>query len=126
MGRAYSKKLKDQQRKAEYEFRHRKNLTPQKDAIRGIIKDLNQRDLLTGEIIYRKDNEQAIKVALAVGTYSVEVPQFESKHLKKSPEKIVMPFEQAIIDQVFKCEYGEVLNRAIEPCWWRATIDLNF
>jgi hypothetical protein len=119
LGRAYSKKLKDQQRKVEYDYRTRKNLTLQKDAIRGIIKDLNQRDLLTGEIIYRRENEFAIKQALACGTYTVEVPAFESKHLLKSPEKTVLPLDQSLVNQVVKYEYGEVLNRAIEPCWWR-------
>ena len=115
----YSHKRSPEKRKERKEkfkaFEQKKSET---DTIRGIVKDLNQRDLLTGEIIYRRENEATIKEALASGTYLVEVARPENKHIKSKPERIVLPISQEAIDRI-NFEYGEVLNRGIVPCWWR-------
>ena len=81
----------------------------ERDTIRGIFKDLNQRDLLTGEIIMRKENEAAIQRALITETLVIE---------DWRGQKTAVPLDQSVVSQIVY-EPGEVLNRAIEPCWWR-------
>lgn len=115
----YSHKRSPEKRKERKEkFKAFEQKKSESDTIRGIVKDLNQRDLLTGEIIYCQTNEAAVKQALAIGVYSIEVAHIESKHVKSKPERILLPISQEAIDQI-NFEYGEVLNRAVEPCWWR-------
>jgi len=76
--------------------------------------------LLTGEIIYSQENETSVKNALAVGTYSLEVERIESKHVKAKPDKICLNIDSKLAEKIAASYvYGEVLNRAIEPCWWR-------
>ena len=126
MGRAYSKKLKDQQRQVERQekFKAFEEKKAESDAIRGIVKDLNQRDLFTSEIIYSQKNEAAIKQALASGTYTFEESHFISKHVTSKPEKTLSSISQKAIDRIH-FEYGEVLNRGYEPCWWLSNVSLR-
>lgn len=65
------------------------------DDARAIVKDNCQRDLVTGEIAYEKSKESTIERALKVR------------------------FEGLVPTHALAHEDGEVLNRAILPCWWR-------
>ena len=107
-------KAKQKKRQEDFE-----KIQAEKDAIRGIVKDLNSHDLLTGEIIYSLANEVVVRQALAFGTFQIELPHFESKHIKSKPERLLLEITSEAIEENFHYDYGEVLNRGITPCWWR-------
>lgn len=111
-------------RKQQKRFKEFEEKKAESDAIRGIVKDLNQRDLFTSEIIYSQANEKAIKQALSIGTYSFEESHFISKHVTSKPEKKLEPISQKAIDRIH-FEYGEVLNRGYEPCWWLSNVPVR-
>jgi hypothetical protein len=110
----YSHRRSPEKRKERRErFKSFEQRKKEADTIRGIVKDLNQRDLLTGEIIYSKENEKSVKAALAAGTFACE---------DWRGDKQQVPLSSNLISKIVAYEYGEVLNRAIEPCWWLSNV----
>lgn len=119
MTRAYSKKLKDQQRKQNYQNAKLTDKTKEKDAARAIVKDLSHRDPVTGEVTFDPKLKGNIHTALLSGKYRVEVETVISPHVKPRTEKFWLDIDCDVADLVLDREEGEVLNRAVEPCWWR-------
>lgn len=116
----YSHKRSPEKRKARrLKYLNFEQKMKQKDTARAIIKDLNPRDPVTGEIIYDKANESKVKTELLTGKYCVEKEKrFDSPYVKNKPEKQWLDIDPEIFDD-FSFAQGEVLNRSSEPCWWR-------
>jgi len=114
--RRSSEKLK--KRKQEFkEFEQRKK---EEDTVRSIIKDLNQRDPVTGEIAYDHANTSEIKHAILTGVYCYEEPaRFASPHCPAKTEKVWASIDKKFVETLSDFEQGELLNRALNPCWWR-------
>jgi hypothetical protein len=112
-------KTKQKERKQKYQtYIERKT---EKDTIHSIIKDNCQRDQVTGEIGFKKENITSIHKGLHDGKYQIEKePLLKSPHLKGKTEKIWLDINQDLAyDLVEQLVEGEVLNRACQPCWWR-------
>ena len=96
----------------------------EKDTARAIVKDLCQRDHITGEIAYQTKNKAVIEIELLTKKYCYEeeVPLLSpnKKKLKhKDRFKQTLEFiDPKVIDNTLDHVDGEVLNRTIQPCWW--------
>ena len=126
MGRAHSKKLKDQERKRVYTYQKYRTFDASRvecDTIRGIIKDNCTRDQVTGEIGFETKNLGSIHQALQGSSYQIEKeypPSDLCKHLGGHVEKESYPINISLADKIVGgLLEGEILNRAIEPCNWR-------
>jgi len=95
------------------------------DTIRGIAKDLNQRDLYNGEIIFNKKNEASIQTAILTAQYCMEKekpilsPNDKKRKKHDRVERTLFKIDLGVADKILVYEDGEVMNRAVIPCWWR-------
>jgi hypothetical protein len=67
----------------------------EKDLARSIVKELNIKDYTTGEI-----------------AFTIEMEKTVTEQLKHT-------FHGVIPVHAISHDFGEVLNRGIDPCWWR-------
>ena len=128
MTRARSKKLKDYQRLVAYESESDKRFFKKMkeiDTARAIVKDLNPRDPETGEVTYLKENKGIIETKLLATQFCVDViDKIQvnsplSKHVRVERYPVWSYIDCKVIDKVLSLDESEVLNRGIEPCWWR-------
>jgi ATP-dependent 26S proteasome regulatory subunit len=113
--RSKNKQLKDKQRFKPFEQR-----MAEIDTAKDIIRNLNQRDLLTGEITFNQTNNSTVIQTLTKTQYSLDrdIPG-ANKHCKRQTERVWFNFDLDVDNLLLTFEHGEVLNRPIEPCWWR-------
>lgn len=128
MARAKSKKIKDLQRLLTYESESDKRFfqkMKELDTARAIVKDLNPRDPVTGEVTFIEKNRGKIESELLVVKYCVDVVnqiQINSplvKHIQVEQHQVWEKISCKTIDKVLKHADSEILNCGIEPCWWR-------
>ncbi|MFA5365622.1 MAG: hypothetical protein WC325_10630 [Candidatus Bathyarchaeia archaeon] len=128
MARAKSKKIKDLQRLLTYESESDKRFfktMKELDTARAIVKDLNPRDPVTGEVVFIEKNRDKIESKLLASKFCYEkVNQIQVnsplvKHIRVEQYPIWEEITCKTINKVLAHPDSEVLNSAFEPCWWR-------
>lgn len=112
------------QRKRIVSFEHK---IRERDTARAIVKDLCQRDPVSGEISFQQKKKAQITNVLLAVKYVVETecpnlsPNVKRKHIDRYVSDW-FEIDVSTVDAVLQREDGEVLNRAILPCWWRSPV----
>ena len=95
------------------------------DTARAIVKDLNPRDPITGDVTFLKENRKLVENTLLSVQFCVDVinqVQVNSplaKHVRIERYPVWSLLSDKTINYVLKHPDSEVLNCPIEPCWWR-------